>query len=121
MFCEEVMVSDFFFWCVRAFAQKNYESAPAHIKWYYVHSFINGSPLSGTCISFSHRESSKGDVTHTREFRVTYLTDQEDNWYSMREVPKVGEGTSHLEYQIRMRQPVFDEGGSQSWGGNLRP
>ena len=47
-----------------------------------------------------------GEGTSHIEYQI-----RRDNWYSMREVPKVGEGTSHIEYQIRMRQPVFDVGG----------
>ena len=37
-----------------------------------------------------------GEGTSHSEYQI-----RRDNWYSMREVPKVGEGTSHIEYQIR--------------------
>ena len=37
-----------------------------------------------------------GEGTSHIEYQI-----RRDNRYSMREVPKVGEGTSHIEYQIR--------------------
>eukprot|EP00986_Skeletonema_menzelii_P015999 scaffold13253_cov87-Skeletonema_menzelii.AAC.1 len=41
-----------------------------------------------------------------------------DNWYSMWEVPKVGEGTSHIEYQIR-RDNRYSSCQYSKWGRTL--